>query len=220
MDIVSRRVNRIAIEQLVPFPLVEQNTDASEIWGQKCQFNAGQFYLISGVSGKGKSTILHILYGLRKDYHGSVEVDDAELSKMAPGELQLIRSQCVSMLFQDLRLFPELTARENIFLLPKLDEKAVLEMESMASDFGVLSFLDKKTETLSYGQRQRVAMIRSMMQPFQFLLLDEPFSHLDDGNVSLAREIIVEQCRRRRAGLIMVSLGGSYGFEYDQVYQL
>ena len=84
------------------------------------------------------------------------------------------------------------------------------------SFLGVEELLEKSCATLSYGQRQRVAIIRSLCQPFEFLLLDEPFSHLDDDNIRKVTELINKECQAQKAGLILVSLGDPYQFKYHE----
>ena len=76
--------------------------------------------------------------------------------------------------------------------------------------------MDKTCATLSYGQRQRVAIVRALAQPFDYLLLDEPFSHLDTANIKIATDIIQEACVQQKAGLLLVSLGDAYLFDYDK----
>ena len=69
---------------------------------------------------------------------------------------------------------------------------------------------------MSYGQRQRVAIIRALCQPFEFLLMDEPFSHLDDANIKIASNLIKEELKMQQAGFLLVSLGERYYFKYDK----
>jgi putative ABC transport system ATP-binding protein len=95
-----------------------------------------------------------------------------------------MRQQKVSVIFQDLRLFPNLTARENIELnrvlqQPYYESTVVTEM---ALALNVQSILDQKAGICSYGEQQRIAIIRALVQPFQWLIMDEPFSHLDIEN--------------------------------------
>jgi ABC-type multidrug transport system ATPase subunit len=75
-------------------------------------------------------------------------------------------------------------------------------------------------KTLSLGQRQRVAIIRALCQPFDFLLMDEPFSHLDDDNIAILTELIGSEVEKQKAGMILTSLGSEYNFTYDTIYQL
>jgi ABC-type lipoprotein export system ATPase subunit len=80
--------------------------------------------------------------------------------------------------------------------------------------------LEKKIKILSYGERQRIAIIRSLMQPFEWLLLDEPFGHLDEENIRKACELIKSECKKRDAGILMTSLGPDYFLYYDNQFSL
>ena len=86
----------------------------------------------------------------------------------------------------------------------------------MAQNLGIENLLEKKCGELSYGQRQRVAIIRALSQPFEYLLLDEPFSHLDDENTQKACTLIETALAKNNAGLILVSLGEKYFLKYDK----
>jgi ABC-type nitrate/sulfonate/bicarbonate transport system ATPase subunit len=75
--------------------------------------------------------------------------------------------------------------------------------------------LSQKAETLSYGQRQRIAIVRALSQPFRYLLLDEPFSHLDAANAALAKSLIDEQVARQGASMVLATLGDDYGWPFQ-----
>ncbi|NJL14212.1 MAG: ATP-binding cassette domain-containing protein [Microscillaceae bacterium] len=216
-------MQQIRLSALIPEPLAEilaahpSSEPHSQIWESEACFEKGRHYLVYAPSGKGKSTFIHILYGLRHDYTGTVQLDRQTIPQIRARQWADIRQQAFSIVFQDLRLFPELTARQN------LRAKAVLyaknmenEISQMAETLGIAHRLDKPAATLSYGERQRVAIIRALLSPFDFLLLDEPFSHLDTANIEKASMLIQEACARREAGLLMTSLGQDYGFPFDQ----
>ncbi len=82
------------------------------------------------------------------------------------------------------------------------------------------SLTHKKAETLSYGQRQRVAIIRALCQPFELLLLDEPFSHIDNHQITKASELILQEVESNNATLILASLGNSYNINYENTLLL
>ena len=105
---------KIELGKIIPQPLPESLVKASELWGEEITINQGQSVLAQATSGKGKSTLLHILYGLRKDFAGTLSWGDAPSSQVKDDDWQAMRSQEISILFQDLRLFPHLTARENL----------------------------------------------------------------------------------------------------------
>lgn len=207
----------ITLKNLKPAPIYDSNPpDHSDIWATERTFEKGKTYLISAPSGKGKSTLLHLIYGLRKDYTGSIMLHQESIDTFSMDAWSELRQQKMSIVFQNLRLFPDLTALENIQLKNKLTNHHTEDkIIAMAQSLGVKDLLSKKCATLSYGQRQRMAIIRSLCQPFDFLLLDEPFSHLDAGNIEIARNLIQSELSEQRAGLLLVSLGEDYGFDYD-----
>ena len=208
----------IELKYVKPFPLIENGISASsEVFNTEGVFEKGKKYLVKAPSGKGKSTLLHLIYGLRNDYEGSIKLDGKDIKSLNYDDWATVRQKKLSIVFQDLRLFLNLTARENILLKRDLsDTPSVSEVELMAEQLGIAPYLNQKAETLSYGQRQRVAIIRALCQPFEMLFLDELFSNLDTDNIKIATEMINKACEKNGAGFILVSLGDEYFFNYDK----
>lgn len=209
----------ITLSQVIPHPMSDAGLNpASDIFGVERTFNKEKRYLVTAPSGKGKSTLLHIIYGLRKDFNGKVKLLDKDLLAYKPNDWAELRQSGISIIFQDLRLFSPLSAIDNIRLKSNLapglaDENRIQEMAAL---LGMTPFLLQKSETLSYGQRQRIAIIRALCQPFDFLLMDEPFSHLDEDNTRIACQLISEVCDKNNAGFILVSLGEEYPIRIDE----
>jgi ABC-type lipoprotein export system ATPase subunit len=216
----------IELKNVIPLPLLENGLNPrSEVFNTEgVQFEKGKNYLISAASGKGKSTLIHAIYGLRDDYQGTLFYDNKNLKDLTIEDWATIRQKKMAVVFQDLRLFLHLTARENIEIKRQLTSEkttpSVSDLENWAKRLGISEYLDKTCATLSYGQRQRVAIIRALAQPYDYLLLDEPFSHLDKENIDIATDIIKEACAQQNAGLILVSLGDKYAFNYDKIFQI
>ena len=216
----------IELKKVIPIPLLENGLNPhSDVFNTEgVFFEKGKNYLLSAPSGKGKSTFIHAVYGLRNDYEGEIYFDNKNVRTHLIGDWATIRQKKCAIVFQDLRLFLHLTARENIELKRQLTTEkttpSVSDLENWSKRLGIADYLDKTCATLSYGQRQRVAIIRALAQPFDYLLLDEPFSHLDTENVKIATEIIKEACTQQNAGLILVSLGDKYYFNYDVIFQI
>ena len=85
---------------------------------------------------------------------------------------------------------------------------------------GIADKLDAKVGRMSFGQQQRVAMIRALVQPFDFLLADEPISHLDDINSAIMADIMMTEAKKQGAGVIVTSIGKHMELNYDKVYKL
>ena len=159
--------------------------------------------------------MLSILYGVRHDYDGRVYMDNDDIRNFGVEKWSEIRQSKLSVVFQDLRLFPQLTALQNILIKDQLNPTlAETEIRAMAEQLGVAHRLDAPCGKLSLGQQQRVAIIRAMAQPFSFLLLDEPFSHLDENNSRKVVDLVMHHCKKNSAGLLMTSLGPSGLFPF------
>jgi len=210
---------QIELKQLVPVPLKDKfSKRSSDIWNTNALFSQGEWIKIKAPSGTGKTTLTHILYKLRNDYEGQVLWDGKDLRNTDDNTLAQMRQQNISIIFQDLRLFPNLTARENIELKRVLQtpiyEAAMID--AMAETLGVAHVLNQRAGLCSYGEQQRLAIIRSLMQPFNWLIMDEPFSHLDQANMRRAAALIAEECKKRSAGFILTDLDEDDHFEYTR----
>lgn len=209
----------ITLRETLPDPMAEAPSETSEVWRKEVTFKQGERYLIIGESGCGKTTLIHMLCGMRRDYQGTVLLDEREACNLTANDWASLRAQRLGLVFQDLRLFSDLTARENLSLLPVHDRERP-KIEDMAEQLGMTAFLDRPCEHLSHGQRQRIAVMRVLCRPFEFLLLDEPFSHLDDSNVRAMTTLIEEEIERRGAGLILASLVKDSPFDDLQFLRL
>ena len=125
------------------------------------------------------------------------------------------------MLWQELRLFPELTAFDNVLIKNNLTgfqkKKQIDEWFEM---LGIADKQDARVGQMSFGQQQRVAMMRALVQPFDFILADEPISHLDDANAAVMSQIMMDEARSQGAGVIVTSIGKHMDLAYDQVIKL
>ena len=125
------------------------------------------------------------------------------------------------MLFQDFRIFTELTALYKVQLKNNLTGyKKKKEVLAYFEQLGIADKINVKVGKLSFGQQQRVAFIRALCQPFDFLFLDEPISHLDNDNSRIMGEIITAEVERQRDGVIATSIGNHIDLPYDHIFQL
>ena len=208
----------LILQELAPLPLKHKITEnSSDIWKKTHHLEKGEHIFIQAPSGTGKTTLMHIFYGLRKDYEGEVHWDGKLLSTMNDEQLAPLRAGYLSIVFQDLRLFPELTTWENLEIKRTLTNTVTPQYASeMLQRLGIYEKKDSQAKTLSYGEQQRVAIIRSLLQPFDWLLMDEPFSHLDNMNIEKAVSLITEVVNMNRAGLILADLERNDYFSYHK----
>jgi putative ABC transport system ATP-binding protein len=158
---------------------------------------------------------------MRREYAGDILYGDKNIRELSVEGFAKIRKDNFSIVFQDLRLFPEQTVRENIELKRQLNPFHPPEkIDDMAQRLGIKSKLSSKCRICSYGEQQRVAIIRSLMQPFDFLLLDEPFSHLDDNNSQKAMQLMLEEAQARNASIIFADLERIDFFPYTRIFHL
>ena len=193
----------------------------SIVWGQQFEFQFNTSYLIKANSGKGKTTLVNTLYGLNNNYKGDVLLNQKNYRQLTPSDWCAIRQKQISIVFQDLKLFLDKTALENI--------QVKNELTQHISDDTLLHFVKQlslehtlhlKVKTLSYGERQRLVIIRSLLMPFQFLLLDEPFSHLDKTNIEKCVELITHEVQRQQATIIHFDLENTNELNCKHIVQL
>ncbi len=200
---------KIAFQNIIPSFLSGSSQLPSEVWGKEYIFSEGEKILVSAQSGKGKSTLLACLFGARNSYSGNIFFDDKNIRELNLYEWSNLRKTKLSIVFQELRLFDDLTVKENIDLKLKHSSANFNEAMNMLAMVGIESFVNKPCRQLSMGQRQRVAIVRSLLQPFEWLLMDEPFSHLDDMNATRCLQVVEEVAAKNRAGYILTTLGNS-----------
>lgn len=193
----------------------------SDIWNCEVNFEQGLFYHIKAASGQGKSSLIQTLYGLQQNFEGRILFEGKDLKKISIADWCDLRASKLSIVFQDLKLFIDQTAFENINIkrvLTNYYTEAVIH--EFAEKLSVTHTLDRVVSTLSYGERQRIAIIRSLMQPFGILLLDEPFSHLDEVNIQSAIALIKQEVEKRDATLLITDLEDDQRFPYHQKFML
>jgi len=214
---------QIELKQIVPIPLKDKFSKRnSDLWNRHLQFSKGERIKIKAPSGTGKTTFVHIIYKLRYDYEGTVLWSNKDLKEINEDALAQMRQQKMSIIFQDLRLFPNLTARENIELSRVLQQPFYDStiIDTMAEGLGIMHILHQRAGLCSYGEQQRIAIIRALIKPFDWLIMDEPFSHLDHENITKAASLIAQECKKRNAGFLLTDLEDDNHFNYSQILNL
>lgn len=217
----DNKMNKIEFRNVLPDVFASRDEVKSEVWLQDVTFERGRLYLVEAASGQGKSTFCSYVVGYRHDYSGKIMFDTTDIATLSVSQWVGMRQRHVSHLFQELRLFPELTAYENVEIKNKLTgfktRKQIMEWFDM---LGIGDKVNAKIGHMSFGQQQRVAMVRSLVQPFDFILADEPISHLDDDNSRIMGEIMMAEAKSQGAGVIVTSIGKHIDLNYERVYRL
>jgi ABC-type lipoprotein export system ATPase subunit len=193
----------------------------SDVWGTDLLFEKGKSYLIKAASGRGKSSLCSYIYGLRDDYQGIIMFDEVPVPAIRSSRWNEIRQRHLGVLFQDLRLFGDLNAVENVMIKAGLtsycDEKKAVEM---LCELGLSDRLDRPVRLLSFGQQQRVAFVRMLCQKTDFWLLDEPVSHLDVDNAAIMVQMLERESSMSGTGLLVTTIGHDLPYNYDKVLML
>jgi len=213
---------QLSLQQVMPIPLRDKLTQRpSGIWKQDLVLQPLEYVFIQAPSGTGKTTLIHILYNLRQDYEGTVKWGADDVKKVSKEKLASLRTNNISIIFQDMRLFPELTAWENLEIKRALTNTITPQtVEDWLARLGIKDKKNSLAHTLSYGEQQRVSIIRALLQPFSWLLMDEPFSHLDKANTQKACTLIKEVVTANNAGLLLADLDEPHDFPYTKTILL
>lgn len=213
-------MNTILFKNVLPHAF-QHNDLQSDIWEQEVAFEKGHLYLVEAASGKGKSTFCSYAIGYRHDYTGDILFDHEHITTFKVKDWVDIRRSHISHLFQELRLFPELTALENVRIKNGLTKfKTDKQIKLWFEMLGIGDKLDAKIGRMSFGQQQRVAMIRALVQPFDFIIVDEPISHLDDHNSQIMGDIMMAEAQAQGAGVIVTSIGKHMNLDYEKTLML
>ena len=212
---------QITFNSVMPFPLASISHGEESIWGREVKLLPGKHILLNASSGKGKSTFATTLFGLRNDYEGQITFDSKDIRTITPDEWSAIRISKISAVFQDLQLFPNLSVQENLALKNSLTNTfSENELKAMLANLEIENKWDQKCGLLSMGQQQRVAIIRALAQPFEWLIMDEPFSHLDEVNTQKCLKMISDRCKEQNAGFVLTTLGDDHNYTYDYELKL
>lgn len=206
-------VNKITLRRVLPQVFRgsenESPVNGSEIWlKEEITFVRPSNYIIEAESGTGKSSLCSFIYGSRTDFDGDILFDGESVKGFSIEKWCELRCRALAYLPQEMRLFPELTVMENIRIKNRLTSyKSEAQIRKMLTRLELDWKADSPAGLLSVGQQQRVAIIRVLCQPFDFLLIDEPVSHLDARNNQTVAALIEEEARSAGAAVIATSVG-------------
>lgn len=179
----------------------------------------GEFVVILGQSGAGKSTVLNILGGMDQPTEGKVIVDDKEITGMNDKQLGKYRANTIGFVFQFYNLIPSLTAYENIALTKNIvkdaaDPAALLDM------VGLTHCKDKFPSQMSGGEQQRVAIARALAKNPKIILGDEPTGALDSETGVIVLELLQKMCRQKSCTVILVTHNAEIAQCADKVIRM
>ena len=189
-------MDHIHLQHTLPQVFAGRDTVISQVWHQDIVFDKGKRYLIEASSGTGKSSLCSYIYGYRRDYQGIISFDGRNIRSFSVGEWADVRKHSLSILFQELRIFPELTALENVLLKNRLTNHK------------------KKKEILALFEATGIP------DKTDFIFLDEPISHLDNDNSAIMSRLLMEEAGKQGAGIIVTSIGKHLELEYDETFRL
>lgn len=211
----------LSIDNILPTYFEESRKAASQIWGKQIQFQKGEKIHIVAPSGTGKTSLIHFLYKLRTSYSGTIKFNELLLANANHEDLANLRKNHLSIILQDMRLFGDQTLLQNLEIKRQLNPFHPTEkIHEMAAKLGITHRLNQLAKNCSYGEQQRAVIIRALLQPFDFLLMDEPFSHLDNANTQLALDLILEEANLRNATVVYAELEQSSLFPATQLLHL
>ena len=199
---------QIKLNNFIPSPLSENYSVNSDLWGKpNLLLNELETTMILSASGRGKTSLISMIYGTRNDYIGSLFISGQNVEAFSAKKWSNLRANKLSIVFQSLKLFPELSALDNVNIKNQLTNyKSQAEIEYLFEQLGMTAHKNQLVSHLSFGQQQRIAIIRALCQPFETILLDEPFSHLDKNNAQIAWNLIKTESQKQKAGIIITGL--------------
>lgn len=171
------------------------------------EFATGEHSLILGQSGCGKTTLLHLLGGLRSPHSGEIVIDGKHINNLSASALDGFRGQHIGIIFQKSHFVKALNVRENLMLAQKFAGKPIdrARIHDLLERLGISNKEEKKTTTLSQGEQQRVAIARAIINNPSLILADEPTSALDDKNTDEVINLLVDQASQVNATLLVVT---------------
>lgn len=168
---------------------------------------AGKTLLITGNSGKGKTTLLHLLGGLLRPKSGEISIGEKNISVLSEKELDQFRGKNVGLVLQQSHFVASLNVLENVVLASWLatGKKATEKAKSLLKELDLENQQYKLPSTLSMGQQQRVSIARALINEPKLLLADEPTSSLDDENASRVADLLAQLSKENKASLVIVT---------------
>ena len=187
--------------------------------GINFQIKKGEFAVIVGPSGAGKTTVLNILGGMDTATSGEVIVDGSDVAKYSQRALTAFRREDIGFVFQFYNLMPNLTARENVELALQIC-KEPLRAEDVLAEVGLADRMDNFPAQLSGGEQQRVSIARALAKNPKLLLCDEPTGALDYNTGKSILKLLQDTCRERGMTVVLITHNLAIAPMADRVIQI
>ncbi len=219
-------IDRITLRKVLPRVFRGSESEPpvchSEVWlREDVSFVRPSAYIVEAESGTGKSSLCSFVYGARTDYDGEILFDGEDVRGFSIERWCALRREALAYLPQEMRLFGELSVMDNIMVKNRLTSyRSESEVMGMLDRLELAHKAGEPAGCLSVGQQQRVAIVRALCQPFDFLLVDEPVSHLDVRNNATVASLIVEEATARQASVIVTSVGNKLSIQDYRLMKL
>ena len=195
--------------------------DVEVLRGVSLQLDAGETLALTGESGSGKSTILHISAGLEVPDGGGLHLEGVEINGLGEAERANLRRSEIGIVFQQFNLIPSLTVEANIGFQASLAGRHDKTFESeLVEELGLSDQLKQYPESLSGGQQQRVAIARALAVRPKLLLADEPTGNLDESTSSAVLTAMLDLVGRTGAALMVVTHSAALAGKMDRRVRL
>ncbi|MBC7712277.1 MAG: ABC transporter ATP-binding protein [Rhizobacter sp.] len=185
------------------------------------EVKSGEIIALLGKSGSGKTTMLSLLAGLDKPDHGSIMINDLDLTKLSEEELCDFRAKTLGIVFQQFHLIPHLTAMENVLLSFEIngseDKESAVKWLDMV---GLKDRADHYPSMLSGGEQQRVAIARALSFGPPLLLADEPTGNLDVETGKYVIDLLFKMVREKKTTMILVTHDEELAAKADRIVRL
>lgn len=172
--------------------------------GVSFTINEGEFVIIAGASGAGKSTILNLLGGMDTVSEGTIVVDGKEISSYSDKEMTFYRRYDVGFVFQFYNLIQNLTLKENVELATQICKNPLDIVETIKA-VGLQERINNFPSQLSGGEQQRVAIARALAKNPKLLLCDEPTGALDYQTGKQVLKVLQDTCRKQKKTVIVIT---------------
>ncbi|MGL6198540.1 MAG: ABC transporter ATP-binding protein [Lachnospiraceae bacterium] len=179
----------------------------------------GEFAVVIGPSGAGKTTVLNILGGMDTATSGTITVDNQDITNFNPRQLTAYRRDDIGFVFQFYNLIPNLTALENVEMALQIC-KEPLDAKTVLEEVGLSERLDNFPAQLSGGEQQRVSIARALAKNPKLLLCDEPTGALDYNTGKAILKLLQDTCRKRGMTVVLITHNSAIAPMADRIIKI